>query len=65
MNITVWSYVDQLNVSVLVDHQTLDDAHEATDALLRAFAEIRCAAGLPVEPVMDASAWARPGGPVS
>lgn len=46
MNITVWSYVDQLNISVLTDDLTLDDPHEATDALIRAFAEIRSAAGL-------------------
>ena len=46
MNITVWSYVDQLNISVLTDDQTLNDPHEATDAMFRAFAEIRSAAGL-------------------
>jgi WS/DGAT/MGAT family acyltransferase len=49
MNITVWSYVDQLNFSVLTDDITLDDAHEATDALLRAFVELRSAAGLSTE----------------
>lgn len=46
LNITVWSYVDQLNISVLTDDLTLDDPHEATDALIRAFAEIRSAAGI-------------------
>jgi diacylglycerol O-acyltransferase / wax synthase len=46
MNITVWSYVDQVNISVLADDQTLEDTHEATDAMVRAFAEIRGAAGL-------------------
>jgi diacylglycerol O-acyltransferase / wax synthase len=46
MNITVWSYVDQLNISVLTDDLTLDDPHEATDAMLHSFAEIRAAAGL-------------------
>jgi diacylglycerol O-acyltransferase / wax synthase len=46
MNITVWSYVDQLAISVLTDDRTLDDPHEATDAMLDAFAEIRRAAGL-------------------
>ncbi|HET6734670.1 WS/DGAT/MGAT family O-acyltransferase [Mycobacterium sp.] len=46
MNITVWSYVDQLNISVISDDETLDDTHEATDAMMRAFAEIRSAAGL-------------------
>jgi diacylglycerol O-acyltransferase / wax synthase len=46
MNITVWSYVDQLAVSVLTDDRTLKDPHEATDAILAAFAEIRRAVGL-------------------
>lgn len=46
MNITVWSYVDQLSLSVLTDDRTLKDPHEATDALMNAFAEIRAAAGL-------------------
>jgi diacylglycerol O-acyltransferase / wax synthase len=47
LNITVWSYVDQLAISVLTDDLTLDDPHEATDAMIDAFTEIRCAAGLP------------------
>ncbi len=46
MNITVWSYVDQLAISVLTDDLTLDDPHEATDAMIDAFIEIRSAAGL-------------------
>ncbi len=46
MNITVWSYVDQLAISVLTDDRTLDDPHEATDAMLDAFSEIRAAAGI-------------------
>jgi len=46
VNITVWSYVDQLGVAVLTDDQTFDDPHEATDALSEAFAELRSAAGL-------------------
>jgi hypothetical protein len=46
MNITVWSYVDQLAISVLTDDLTLDDPHEATDAMIDAFTEIRSAAGL-------------------
>jgi diacylglycerol O-acyltransferase / wax synthase len=46
MNITVWSYVDQLAISVLTDDVTLADPHEATDAMLDAFIEIRSAAGL-------------------
>lgn len=45
MNITVWSYVDQLNIAVIADDVTLGDAHEATDAVLRAFAEIRRSIG--------------------
>jgi diacylglycerol O-acyltransferase / wax synthase len=46
MNITVWSYVDQLAISVLIDDRTLDDPHEATDAMLEAFTEMRAAAGI-------------------
>jgi WS/DGAT/MGAT family acyltransferase len=46
MNITVWSYVDQLAISVLTDDRTLGDPHEATDAMVDAFIEIRRAAGL-------------------
>ncbi|KUI31448.1 wax ester/triacylglycerol synthase family O-acyltransferase [Mycobacterium sp. GA-2829] len=45
MNVTVWSYVDQLNFSVLTDGETLADTHEATDAMVRAFVRIRRAAG--------------------
>ncbi|MFV9633403.1 WS/DGAT/MGAT family O-acyltransferase [Mycobacterium neumannii] len=56
MNITVWSYVDQLAISVLTDDRTLDDPHEATDALLESFADIRRAAGLPGELATVASA---------
>jgi len=47
LNMTVWSYADQLNISVLADDQTLKDTHEATDAMIRAFADIRSAAGFP------------------
>src|SRR3954454_16131282 len=43
---TVWSYVDQLNISVLSDGRTLSDPHELTDALINSFIEIRRAAGL-------------------
>jgi diacylglycerol O-acyltransferase / wax synthase len=46
MNVTVWSYVDQLNISVLSDDQTFEDTHDATDAFIGAFAEIRGAVGL-------------------
>jgi diacylglycerol O-acyltransferase / wax synthase len=49
LNITVWSYVDQLNVSVLSDGATLEDPHELTDAMVKAFVEIRRAAGLSEE----------------
>jgi diacylglycerol O-acyltransferase / wax synthase len=45
MNLTVWSYVDQLNLSVLSDDQTFKDTHDATDAFVRGFVEIRKAAG--------------------
>ena len=46
VNITVWSYVDQLGVAVLTDDRTFDDPHEATGALIAAFSELRSAAGL-------------------
>lgn len=46
LNITVWSYVDQLNISVLSDGSTLQDPHEVTDAMVDAFRKIRRAAGL-------------------
>lgn len=45
MNITVWSYVDQLNVSVLTDDLTTDDPHEVTDAMITAFTDLRVAVG--------------------
>jgi diacylglycerol O-acyltransferase / wax synthase len=46
INITVWSYVDQLNISVIADDQSLTDTHQATDAMVQAFRELRRAAGL-------------------
>ncbi len=46
LNITVWSYVDQLNISVLTDDATVDDPHEVTSAMVTEFAEIRRSAGL-------------------
>jgi len=49
LNITVWSYVDQLNISVLSDGATLADPHELTDAMIESFIEIRRAAGLSEE----------------
>jgi diacylglycerol O-acyltransferase len=48
-NMTVWSYVDQVDISILSDDQTFDDVHEATDAMIHSLAEIRRAAGLPGE----------------
>lgn len=44
-NMTVWSYVDQVDIAVLSDDQTFNDVHEATDAMVHAFSEIRRAAG--------------------
>lgn len=44
VNITVWSYVDQLKISVLADDVTFDDPHEVTEAMVGAFALIRQAA---------------------
>jgi diacylglycerol O-acyltransferase len=46
LNITVWSYANQLNVSVLADAATVSDAHEVTEELMREFAEIASAAGI-------------------
>ncbi len=46
VNITVWSYVDQLNISVLTDCDSVDDAHEVTSAMVEELVEIRRAAGL-------------------
>lgn len=46
-NMTVWSYVDQVDISVLSDDRTFNDVHEATDAMVHGLAEIRRAAGLP------------------
>ncbi|EUA10854.1 acyltransferase, WS/DGAT/MGAT family protein [Mycobacterium kansasii 732] len=46
LNVTVWSYVDQLNIAVLTDGATVDDPHEVTAAMNTEFAEIRRNAGL-------------------
>ena len=46
LNITVWSYVEQLNISVLADGATVKDPHEVTEAMVADFIEIRRAAGL-------------------
>jgi WS/DGAT/MGAT family acyltransferase len=45
-NMTVWSYVDQLDIAVLSDDSTFDDPHEATDAMVHAFGDLRRACGL-------------------
>ena len=59
LNVTVWSYVDQLNISVLSDGSTFDDPHEVTDAMVGEFIEIRGAAGLPGELTVVETAMAR------
>jgi diacylglycerol O-acyltransferase / wax synthase len=59
LNITVWSYVDQLNVSVLSDGATVDDPHELTDAIIDEFIEIRRAAGLSEELTVIEAAMAQ------
>jgi diacylglycerol O-acyltransferase / wax synthase len=59
MNITVWSYVDQLNISVLTDDQTLEDTHEATEAMIHAFLDIRSATGFPATQAEVATAMPR------
>ncbi len=46
LNITVWSYADQLSISVLTDSDTADDPHEVTDAMIDDLRELRKAAGL-------------------
>ncbi|UXA16633.1 wax ester/triacylglycerol synthase family O-acyltransferase [Mycobacterium sp. SMC-4] len=46
-NMTVWSYVDQVDIAVLSDDRTFADTHEATDAMVHAFDELRSACGLP------------------
>jgi diacylglycerol O-acyltransferase len=56
VNITVWSYVDQLNISVIADDRTLRDPHELTDAMVSAFTELRSTAKLSSESAIVASA---------
>mgnify|MGYP005813383415 CR=1 FL=1 len=55
VNITAWSYVDQLGVAVLTDDQTFDDPHEATDTISAAFAELRLAAKISAQAASTAS----------
>ena len=52
-NMTVWSYVDQVDIAVLSDDLTFADAHEATDAMVHAFDVLREACGLPRSSVVD------------
>ena len=59
LNITVWSYVDQLNVSVLADGSTVDDPHEVTEAIIEELVEIRRAAGLSEKLTVIESAMAQ------
>ena len=46
VNMTVWSYADQLSVAVLADADTFNDAHELTAAFGEAFAELLEAGGV-------------------
>jgi diacylglycerol O-acyltransferase len=57
-NMTVWSYVDQLDIAVLSDDQTFNDVHEATNAMVHAFGDIRSAAGFSGNPTTVATAMA-------
>ena len=54
-NMTVWSYVDQVDIAVLSDDATFDDPHEATDAMVSAFGELRRVCGLPIPGVVDSA----------
>jgi diacylglycerol O-acyltransferase len=49
LNITVWSYVDQIGIGVLTDDRTFGDPHEVTDAMYAEFLQIRTAAGMSVD----------------
>lgn len=59
LNITVWSYVDQLNISVLADGSTTDDPHEVTTGMVEDFKQIRRAAGLSEELTVVETAMAQ------
>ncbi|MCX8565196.1 wax ester/triacylglycerol synthase family O-acyltransferase [Mycolicibacterium mucogenicum] len=59
LNITVWSYVDQLNISVLADGSTTDDPHEVTAGMVEDFKKIRRAAGLSEELTVVETAMAQ------
>ena len=58
VNMTVWSYADQVDISVLSDDRTFNDVHEATDAMIHAFGEIRRAAGFSGDPTTVETAMA-------
>lgn len=45
LNMTVWSYADQLSVAALADKNIFRDAHELTEAFVSAFTELLEAAG--------------------
>jgi WS/DGAT/MGAT family acyltransferase len=57
-NMTVWSYVDQLDIAVLSDDRTFNDVHESTDAMIHAFGEVRRAAGFDGDPALVDTAMA-------
>ncbi len=57
-NMTVWSYADQVDIAVLSDDRTFNDVHEATDAMVHAFGEIRRAAGFSGDPTTVDTAMA-------
>ena len=59
LNITVWSYVDQLNISVIADGETTDDPHEVTTAMVEDFKQIRRHAGLSEELTVVETAMAQ------
>ncbi|MDR3663225.1 MAG: wax ester/triacylglycerol synthase family O-acyltransferase [Mycobacterium sp.] len=59
LNITVWSYVDQLNISVISDCATVEDPHEVTEAMIEDFKKIRRVAGLSDELTVVETAMAQ------
>ena len=58
LTITVWSYADQFNITVLTDGATVKDPHEVTAAINAAFSEIRRGAGLSESLTVVATAMA-------
>ncbi|MBV8929219.1 MAG: DUF1298 domain-containing protein, partial [Mycobacteriaceae bacterium] len=61
-NMTVWSYVDQVDISVLSDDKTFNDVHEASDAMVHGLNEIRLAADLPPLSTVDSAMAPAPAG---